>query len=123
LASPNLFAYTLANSFLGEAAIHFGLTGPALVLNEAGVRPLAALRWALAALADGQCQAALAGFCELPPDDLERGGALFVFLSLEGAASLPLLSLCEKGFFLNQNAITSWSEMFRLLPRLEGVEQ
>src|SRR4030042_3102836 len=32
LASPNLFAYTLPNSFLGEAAIHFGFTGDGFIL-------------------------------------------------------------------------------------------
>ena len=30
LASPNLFACTLPNVFLGQAAIHLGLTGPVL---------------------------------------------------------------------------------------------
>ena len=34
LASPNLFAYTLPNTFLGEAAIHFGLTGASFIINE-----------------------------------------------------------------------------------------
>lgn len=34
LASPKQFAYTLPNTFLGEAAIRFGLTGSSLVLND-----------------------------------------------------------------------------------------
>ncbi len=43
LASPNLFAYTLPNCFLGEAAIRFGLTGPACDPQRAGAgRPDAA---------------------------------------------------------------------------------
>ncbi len=33
LASPNLFALTLPNIFLGEAAIRFGLTGPGFAVN------------------------------------------------------------------------------------------
>jgi len=33
LASPNLFAYTLPNSFLGEAAILFGMTGETFVVS------------------------------------------------------------------------------------------
>ena len=33
-ASPALFSYTLANSYLGEAAIRFGLTGINYVLTE-----------------------------------------------------------------------------------------
>ncbi len=35
LASPNLFALTLPNIFLGEAAIRFGLTGPGFAVNGA----------------------------------------------------------------------------------------
>src|SRR5512133_717981 len=35
LASPNLFALTLPNIFLGEAAIRFGLTGPGFAVNSA----------------------------------------------------------------------------------------
>lgn len=35
LASPNLFACTLPNTFLGEAAIRFGLTGPGFAVNGA----------------------------------------------------------------------------------------
>ena len=34
LASPNLFAYTLPNSYLGEAAIRFGLTGASYVISD-----------------------------------------------------------------------------------------
>ncbi len=34
LASPQLFAYTLPNTFLGEAAIRFGLTGPTLIVSD-----------------------------------------------------------------------------------------
>ena len=34
LASPNIFAYTLSNTYLGEAAIYFGLTGAAFIIHE-----------------------------------------------------------------------------------------
>ena len=34
LASPNLFAYTLPNCFLGEASLRFGLTGNSMIINR-----------------------------------------------------------------------------------------
>lgn len=74
LASPNLFAYTLPNSFLGEAAIRFGLTGPTVVVNESWNDGLPSLGMALDALASGQCEAMLAGTCDLdsPADFTEE---------------------------------------------------
>jgi len=46
-ASPALFSYTLANSYLGEAAIRFGLTGINYVLTEQHPTGLAGLQTAL----------------------------------------------------------------------------
>jgi len=67
LASPNLFAYTLSTCFLGEAAIQFGLTGSALVINETTPGGLTCLRMALESLAWEECETILAGICDLPP--------------------------------------------------------
>ena len=89
LASPNIFAYTLPNSFLGEIAIRFGLTGPAFVLNPAGGGDLGAVTTALGLLADGACEAAVAGACHLPwPEGMDQpapgfAGALFFVLAPE----------------------------------------
>ena len=86
LASPNLFAYTLANCFLGDAAILFGLTGSLVAVNETGEPRLAALNWALEELALGEAQTMLAGICDLPVPELVAGpipsrpGALFLVL-------------------------------------------
>lgn len=83
LASPNLFAYTLPNSYLGEAAIRFGLTGANYVISESTQSELWCLRVALAGMAGGQFDKALGGRCDIghcPPysaSDRTAGGALF----------------------------------------------
>jgi len=83
LASPNLFAYTLPNSYLGEAAIRFGLTGASYVITDSTLADLRCLRLALAGMAGGQYDKALGGRCDLghcgPYSESGRtaGGALF----------------------------------------------
>ena len=87
LASPNLFAYTLANCFLGDAAILFGLTGSSLAINETGDDNLGAVHMALEELAMGEAETILAGICDLPIPDVVadcvtfKPGALFLVLS------------------------------------------
>ena len=61
LASPNLFAYTLPNSYLGEAAIHFGLTGPSFMISEPMGSELWCIRLGLSAMAEGQIDTVLSG--------------------------------------------------------------
>lgn len=88
LASPNLFAYTLANCFLGEAAIQFGLTGSSYAINAQDSGDLAALSLALESLAFGDAETMLAGVCDLgAPEGFGAGvplqpGALFLVLTL-----------------------------------------
>lgn len=83
LASPHLFAYTLPNSYLGEAAIKFGLTGPSFTLCDPSVSNLWCIRFALMGMANGQFEKVLGGTCDvgtLPPysgADNTPGGALF----------------------------------------------
>jgi len=85
LASPQLFAYTLPNVFLGEAAIRFGLTGPTLIVSDEEGTGAAALETALDYLAAGG-DTALAGICDLArpaqlPARVEPPpGALFLVL-------------------------------------------
>ncbi|MEZ4601637.1 MAG: beta-ketoacyl synthase N-terminal-like domain-containing protein [Syntrophotaleaceae bacterium] len=67
MASPNLFAYTLSNTFLGEAAIRFGLTGSSLVVNDSDHAGFSPLRMALESLAWGESPTMLAGICDLAP--------------------------------------------------------
>lgn len=92
LASPNLFAYTLANCFLGDAAIQFGLTGSLLVINETGEEGFDSLRLALEALDLGEAETMLAGICDLPAPDSSAGsielepGAVFLVLTAKPSA-------------------------------------
>ncbi len=90
-ASPNLFAYTLPNSFLGEAALRFGLSGTTLVLNHADSSGLAALSYALEELTwNEECVGICAGVSDLPPvPELKEAGACYgsVFFLLQKAPS------------------------------------
>ena len=87
LASPNLFAYTLANCFLGDAAILFGLTGSSVAINETAEDRLGSLRMALEEIALGEAGTVLAGICDLPvPEAIagavtQRPGAAFLVLT------------------------------------------
>lgn len=86
LASPNLFAYTLPNCFLGEAAIRFGLTGPGYVVSERETGGLTALRLGVETIAWDEAETAVAGICDLPRSAVlessgpERPGAVFLVL-------------------------------------------
>lgn len=85
LASPNLFAYTLPNCFLGEAALRFGLTGNTLVLNQEDRTGLAPLRFALEELTWSSQQGVLTGVCDLTAPanfalEDECPGSLFLLL-------------------------------------------
>lgn len=85
LASPNLFAYTLPNCFLGEAALRFGLTGNSMIINRHDPTYLVALKSGLEELAWSEQSGVLTGIVDLVPppefgvtDDLP--GSLFVLL-------------------------------------------
>ncbi|MGD9064318.1 MAG: beta-ketoacyl synthase N-terminal-like domain-containing protein [Desulfobacterales bacterium] len=68
-ASPALFSYTLANGFLGEAAIRFGLTGINYVVTEQRPTGLAGLQTAMDHLTRGVAEKILGGDCDVgcPP--------------------------------------------------------
>ena len=65
MASPNLFAYTLPNCFLGEAAIYFGLTGEGFVVNDSSHARLASLKIALDIIEFGEGEKMVCGVCDL----------------------------------------------------------
>jgi 3-oxoacyl-[acyl-carrier-protein] synthase II len=85
-ASPALFTYTLPNCFLGDAAIHFGLTGPAFVVSEPGTGGMEPVLMALESLMCGEAEQMLCGVCDLGrPQVFDRladtaAGALFFVL-------------------------------------------
>jgi 3-oxoacyl-[acyl-carrier-protein] synthase II len=108
LASPNLFAYTLSNTFLGEAALQFGLSGPSFVLHEETLSGLTGLHMAMETLAAGLSPAALVGICDTGPlpslglKDRAVAGALFFVLQKEGETeegSYGSLTKEVSGFF------------------------
>lgn len=85
LASPNLFAYTLPGTMLGEASIQFGLTGPTFVVDDSQEH-LAGVYTALDLMQWGFCETAVAGWCdvgaEAPDDSWEQPcGAVFFVLN------------------------------------------
>jgi len=105
-ASPALFSYTLANSYLGEAAIRFGLTGTNYVLTEQHPTGLAGLQTALDHISRGDVEKVLGGVCDIgcpqifgkpaivPP------GAVFFMIEKSFArkiSSYGELSMDEKG--------------------------
>jgi 3-oxoacyl-[acyl-carrier-protein] synthase II len=85
-ASPALFSYTLPNTFLGEAAIRFGLTGTSFIINTQAPLDTACFQMALECIASGEADKMLCGLCnsgypspfktilEVPP------GALFFMI-------------------------------------------
>jgi 3-oxoacyl-[acyl-carrier-protein] synthase II len=88
MASPNLFAYTLPNCFLGEAALRFGLTGNSMIINRRDSTRLAPIKVGLEELAWSEQSGILAGIIDLaPPKELmteeDRPGGLFFLLGRE----------------------------------------
>jgi 3-oxoacyl-[acyl-carrier-protein] synthase II len=85
-ASPALFSYTLANSYLGEAAIRFGLTGTNYVITEQHPTGLAGLQAALDHITRGDVEKILSGISDVDCPEIfgEPGkvppGALFFML-------------------------------------------
>ncbi len=86
LASPGLFVYTLATSFLGEAALRFSLTGASLAVIEPLPQADTALKLAVAELITGDDEIVVTGVCNLFAQDSvapRLSGALFLVLEKE----------------------------------------
>jgi len=94
-ASPAIFSYTSANSFLGEAAIRFGLTGTNYTLSEKRPTGLGTLNAALRHLCSGDDDKILGGVCDagcpeiFKQSDEFRPGAVFFMLETIGANPMP----------------------------------
>jgi 3-oxoacyl-[acyl-carrier-protein] synthase II len=91
-----LFSYTLANGFLGEAAIRFGLTGINYVITEQRPTGLAGLQTALEHIARGDVEKILGGDCDVgcpqvfgEPAKVPPGA---VFLMLEKSPGREIIS-------------------------------
>ncbi|MBC8177891.1 MAG: hypothetical protein H8E19_10850 [Deltaproteobacteria bacterium] len=105
-ASPALFSYTLANSYLGEAAIRFGLTGTNYVLTEQHPTGLAGLQTALDHIIRGDVEQILGGVCDVGcpqifgKPGIVPPGAVFFMIEKSFArkiSSYGELSMDEKG--------------------------
>lgn len=86
LSRANLFIYTLPSSPLGEAAIHFGLTGPLLFTQDILISPAAALNLAAAQITDGAAEQMLAG---------KNSADSAIYLLLSAAGHHPICTLNE----------------------------
>jgi 3-oxoacyl-[acyl-carrier-protein] synthase II len=92
LASPNLFAYTLPSTMLGEASIQFGLTGASFVVDDSDGY-LAGIHAALDLLRWGLCETAVGGWFDVNArvvNEREEGpcGAVF-FVLAKGSEAAP----------------------------------
>ena len=112
LASPALFAYVLPNTYLGEAAIYFGLTGPAFVLCESRSSGLPGLSIAVGGIWAGEYEAVVAGICDAGapspfpvPDDAAQGSLFFVLEAESRAEQRPygILTINDGGKLLFEN--------------------
>jgi len=121
-ASPALFSYTLSSTFLGEAAICFGLTGTTFIINEEHPLGLESLKLALACIARGETDKILCGVCNhYRPKGFEEirkvpVGALFFVVEAIPAnrPSYGNVELNENGrVTLNKEAVKDFSELAR----------
>jgi len=94
-ASPNLFSYTLPNIMIGECALQFGLTGPTYCLDSDRGRGISALNEGAWLLAEGEADAVLVGWLEVPPPHMaqEKEGAVVLVLEKKTAGQAFQLEL------------------------------
>jgi len=122
-ASPALFSYTLPNTFLGEAAIRFGLTGTTFAINEQVPCGPACLQMAFDSIACGEANQMLCGVCNLRyPTPFNRiskvpPGALFFLIegsSGKGYSCYGKLNLNKKGHIeFKESEITDLSRLVK----------
>lgn len=114
LASPNLFAYTLANCFLGDAAILFGLTGSSIAINETGEDSLGAIRMGMEQLESGEAETMLAGICDLAVPEafadcvMLKPGAIFLVISVRppvAEVGYGTISIAADGTLLHNGCV------------------
>ncbi len=116
LASPNLFAYTLPNCFLGEAALRHGLTGNCLVLSHHDPDLSRTLSYALEELAWSGQDGVLVGFCDvMARDSADLTGGLFLLLSKEDDenAGYGILELNEQQLTFAGEPIDGLADLLR----------
>ena len=130
-ASPAVFSYTSANSFLGEAAIRFGLIGTNYVVSEQRPTGLAGLFAALGHLTRGDDEKILGGVCDVgcPPifdqPDIFPPGAVFFMLEAVGTNpqnSFGILASESPGqFIFNGDSVIDISTLVNQCLRSESL--
>jgi len=119
-ASPAIFSYTLPSTFLGEAAIRFGLTGTTFIVNAENPLGLDSLKLALADMNRGETDRMLCGVCNHSrPRGVDRsreipaGALFFVIESRPGKkSSYGKVALSARGEVkLNRQAVNDFSRL------------
>lgn len=130
LASPGLFVYTLATSFLGEAALRFAITGTSLALIEPQPSGSDALRLGLEQLSFGDEDVVIVGVCNLFEKTTIKApffsGALFLVLEKvqNGRNSRNTRNSCyasiscnpkKNGFYYNNQTCTDILSLIKMI--------
>ena len=118
LASPNLFAYTLPNCMLGEIAIRYGLTGPAMVVSQLADDMLNGIHYGAQCLYSGLSKQVVAGYCnvECGLDQIDTKfwpGA--VFFVMKKAMERSPLTFDGTSLLYQDNAITDLFEWIEII--------
>jgi len=130
-ASPSIFSYTSANSFLGEAAIHFGMTGTNYAVFEQYPSGLAGLLAALGHVAAGDDEKMIGGVCDVGCPELFGqadqfpSGAVFFMLETVGAntqhAYGTLASESPGELLFNRNPVNDISALINQCLKSESI--
>ena len=124
-ASPALFAYTLPNCFIGEAAIYHNLTGESFVLSETSTDGRRGVHMGLCLLESGEADRVICGVCDddwpegSPPVKGFKPGALFVIIDKKLQEHSVCYGKFERGgsvteVLFNNKLLTSFSELAKL---------
>ena len=118
LASPNLFAYTLPNCMLGEIAIRYGFTGPAMVVSQLTDDLLNGILYGAQCLYTGLSKQVVAGYCnvECGLDQINtrfRPGA--VFFVMQKAMEQSPLAFDGMNLLYQDNTITNLFEWIEII--------
>ena len=118
LASPNLFAYTLPNCMLGEIAIRYGFTGPAVVVSQPTADMLNGVLFGAQCLYSGLSKQVVAGYCNVdcgldPINTGFRPGA--VFLVMQKATEKSSLAYDGKHLLCQGKVITNLLEWIEII--------
>ncbi len=89
LASPNLFAYALPNTYLGEASILFGLSGAAFAVMETVLTGMSGMCITMGGIKSGEHRTVITGICDVggpeclhSKDRVIPGAVFFVIQSM-----------------------------------------